>query len=350
MPAQALQYASMSDLIATGLRDLGEPNYTELTTDIQRFHVMHDQLMREKRIINSGYGIQWDIVVSDQGTARAVGAAAQDEVSIKDVAIQGTADWRKTTVSYAFEDAEIAMNRGKRQIVDLLKLRRDTAIISLVQLFESMFWGPPVALADNVTMHGINTWLVKNATAGFTGTVPSGYTTIGNVNPTTYPRWCNYAGPYTDVTQADLIRAVRLMLEKTDWQPPITGLPLTQTGDDWGLYTTLSVRQSAEEIATSSNDNLGSELAKYDGQVTIRRRPLNWIPILDRDSTNPFYSICWGDAKFYVFSDYFMKQTKIVNYPGQHTISAVFMDSIVQFVMKNRRRSGVLSTGTTYPA
>ena len=87
-----------------------------------------------------------------------------------------------------------------------------------------------------------------------------------------------------------------------------------------------------------------------DGRVTFRRMPIEWVPYLEADTTNPVYGIPWADFKTYVLSGWWMKETNVPVYPGQHTVSAHFMDCTYQWIMKNRRTAWVLATGTTYPA
>src|SRR5271154_1593102 len=196
MAAPTLTAVSDNDLVQTTLRDLGRLRFTDLSSNLQE-HTAINSLLHANRVqLESGYGIQFDVKVAQSGAAKNVGLFAQDEIAVVDTMIQGQADWRGTTTNYAFDGKEMSMNREPSRIVDLVKSRRLDGLISLAELMESNFWGPPVALTDNVTPWGINTWVVKNATEGFNGGVPSGYTVIGNINPTTYPAWNNYTYQY----------------------------------------------------------------------------------------------------------------------------------------------------------
>jgi hypothetical protein len=204
----ALTATQLSDLVASTIRDLDEPNLTEITSDLQEHTAMKRLLKKKQRTIQSGIGAQWDVMVNHSGGSENVGLGAQDNVEIVDTLVQAQADWRNTVTHWAMIGQEMSMNMGKRRIVDLMMVREKAAMISLAELMEANFWGPPVASTDDVTPWGINTWVVKNATEGFNGGAPSGYTSIG-LNPTTYPRWKNYSGNYTAVTKDDLIRKWR---------------------------------------------------------------------------------------------------------------------------------------------
>jgi hypothetical protein len=349
MAAPVLTPTGLNDLVQTTLRDLGKPKFTEIATDLQRHTAMKNLLRKNRVVLQSGVGVQWDVMVNHSASASNVGLGATDVVNIIDTMVQATADWRNTTANYAIIGQEIAMNREPARIVDLIKERRIACMISVAEIMESNFWGAPVALTDSVTPWGVNTWIVKNATEGFNGGVPSGYTTIG-LNPTTYPRWKNWTYQYTSVTRDDLIRHWRKAATFTDFEPPVDGIPTFNTGDVYGFYTNYGVIGPLEEALESQNENLGPDIASQDGKTIFRRVPVTWVPKLEADTTNPVYGINWGWFKTYILDGWWLKETHVPVYPGQHTISAHFLDSTYQWITKNRRCHFVLATGTTYPS
>ena len=345
----ALTATGLQDLVNTTLRDLGKPRFTEIATDLQEHTAMRNLLRKNRIELQSGYGVQWDVKVSQSGAAANVGLGASDNVNIVDTMVQATADWRNTTTNYAIIGQEISMNAEPSRIVDLIKSRRFDAMISFAEIMESNFWGPPVALTDNLTPWGVNTWIVKNATEGFNGGVPSGYTTIG-LNPTTYPRWQNWTYQYVSVSRDDLIRHWRKAATFTNFKPAIEGMPTFNTGDVYGFYTNYGVIGPLEEALESQNDNLGNDIASKDGMTMFRRVPVSWVPKLEADTTNPVYGLHWGWFKTIILKGWWLRETHVPIYPGQHTISAHFLDSTYQFILRNRRSCFILATGTTYPS
>jgi hypothetical protein len=349
MAAPVLTAASDNDLVQTTLRDLGRLRFTDISSRLQH-HTAMRSLLHENRVqLESGYGVQFDVMVGQTQAAQNVGLGATDNVVMRNVMIQGQADWRNTTSNYAIIGQELAMNREPSRIVDLIKTRRIAGLISLAELMETNFWGPPVPFGDNITPWGVNTWIVKASTEGFNGGVPAGYTVIGNINPTTYPAWNNWTYQYVNVSRDDLIRHWRKAATFTDFQPTVDGIPTFNTGDDYGFYANYSVIGPLEEALESQNDNLGPDIASQDGRVVMRRVPVMWIPFLEADTTNPVYGINWGVFKTYILKGWWLKETPVPIYPGQHTLSAYFIDSTYQWVCKDRRRNFVLATGTTYP-
>jgi hypothetical protein len=345
----ALVAPSDGDLVQTTLRDLGDLRFTEISTNLQRHTAMRNLLRKNRVVFQSGYGLQWDVMVNPTLAAANVGLGASDNVNIVDTMTQATCDWRNTTTNYAIIGQEMAMNRTPRRIVDLLKVRRIGALISLAELMERNFWGPPPAVSDVLTPWGINTWIVKNAVEGFNGGAPSGYTTIG-LNPTTYPNWNNWTYQYTAVSRDDLVAHWRKAATFTDWQPPVDGIPTFDTGDEYGFYTNYTVIQTLESILESQNDNLGTDIASQDGKTMMRRQPVNWVPYLEGDTTNPVYGVDWGVFKTGILEGWWLKETAVPIVPGQHTVAAQFVDSTYQWLLRDRRRCFVLATGTTYPS
>lgn len=345
----ALLATQVGDLVQTTLRELGRGRFTEISTTLQRHTAMRNLVRKNRIVIESGYGIQWDVMVNQSGAAANVGLSASDNINDVDLMTQATADWRNSTTNYAIERRVLDMNREPARIVDYVKTKRIGAMISMAELMERNFWGPPVAITDNVTPWGINTWVVKNATQGFNGGAPTGYTTIG-LNPTTYPNWQNWTDQYTQISADDFIRRARKAATFTDFQPPVDGIPTFNTGDDYGFYSNYGVIGPLEESLDARNDNLGPDIATNDGKVLFRRVPVVWIPILEQDSTNPFYGINWGLMKTYILQGWWLRETHVPIYPGQHTVEAHFMDCTYQWILKDRRRFFVIATGTTYPS
>lgn len=349
MPAPTLVATALVDLVATTQRELGKPKFTEIATDLQEHTAMKSLLKKNRIVIQAGYGIQWDVMVNHSGSAANIGLGATDNVNIVDTMVQAQADWRNSTANYAFIGQEISMNAEPARIVDLVKERRIACMISLAELMENNFWGPPVSATDLVTPWGVNMWIVKNATEGFNGGAPSGYTSIG-LNPTTYPRWKNWTAQYTNVTKDDLVRKWRKAATFTNFKPPVDGIPTFHTGDQPGYYTNYGVIGPLEEALEAQNENLGPDVASMDDKLIFRRVPVNWVPKLEADTTNPVYGINWGSFKTIVLTGWWLKETNVPVYPGQHTVSAHFLDCTYNWVAKNRRCHFVLATGTTYPS
>lgn len=336
-----IQADNLGDLVAATLKELGEMKFTEIATDLQNYVAMRNLLKKNRIVLDSGYGVQFDVMVTHSGAASFVGLGAVDNVNIGDTLIQGTAPWRHVTTNYAVIRQELAMNRTPRRIVDLLKVRRIDAMISLAVLMEDAFWSYP-ASTDTTTPYGVQYWIVTNATEGFNGGAQSGYTTVGGINPSTYTRWKNYTAQYVTVSKEDLIRKWRAAATKTKFMPPVDGIPSFNTGDQYGFFSNYDVIQALEEAVEAQNENLGNDLASKDGVTMFRRVPVTWVPKLDSDTTDPVYGINWGVFKTHVLRGEWLNETNIPVTPGQHTVASVHTDCTLNWICKDRRRNFVI--------
>lgn len=344
-----IQTENVLDFVSDTLRDLGKPKFTDISSNVQN-HVAVKNLMRKNRaIVESGAGIQFNVLVGQSNAARNVSLAESDQIALVDGMVQANTVWRFSQTSYMMIRQLVSMNREPSRIVDYVKQQRVMALISLAELMESNFWGAPSA-TDVKTPLGLPYWVTKNATKGFNGGTLTGYTTVAGLSPTTYPGWNNWTAPYTAVSRDDFIRQCRESATKILFKPPTDGVPSPNTGDDYGHYTNYSVIQPLEEAVESQNDSLGQDVASQDGRVLFRRVPVVWVPWLDRDTTNPMYMLNWGWLKTYILEGEWMRETMVPNTPGQHTVSSHFIDLCYNFVSKNRRCHAVVSNGTTYPS
>lgn len=347
-----LQATGIQDLIYTGLRELGELKFTDISAPLQKYYVMRRLLKKSKiDFYSAGYGIQWDIMVDDNGSAQFVGLYATDNVNVPNVMQQGTADWRHITWNWAMDRREITMNGAARRIVDLMQTRRIASFVSAIKKFETAFWRVP-ASTNTTDPYGAPYWVPKSATAnttnnGFNGLAPSGYTSVGGLSATTYPAWAAYAGPYTAVSVDDLIPKWEHMADHIAFEPPVENEPTFNTGDDYGWFTTYTVYQGIKQILKGQNEDLGMDLDPMDGKPVFRRGKVNWVPQLDADVDNPIYGLNFGEFKTAGLRGEWLKETIIPVRSDQHTVSTQHVDCSLQWVVRDRRRNGVLSTGTS---
>lgn len=346
-----IQAADIADLVTTTLNELGKMKFTDLMSDYQNTIALKRLINKKKMTFDSGPAVSFNVITDHNDSARFVGLGAVDVVDIPNVMTTGNVPWRHITWNWAIERREIAMNRSPSKIVDLTKTRRIASFGSAIIKFEYAFWRVP-DVTDEVVPYGIPYYVVKSNTAtttnnGFNGSVPSGYTTVAGLNPTTYPRWRNYAAQYTAVTKDDLIRKWRRLMHYTDFMPLVDDIPEYNTGDDYGHYSNYSVVATLEEILESQNDNLGSDVAPMDGKVMMRRVAVTPVKELDLDTTNPVYTLNWGELGTMGLRGEWMNETVIPIEAKQHTVSSTHTDCTYNLLCRNRRRQGVLATNTT---
>ena len=205
----SLTASDLGDLILTTQKNLGELKYTDLSHDLQ-YYVALSKLFQESSVtFESGPSIQWNLMTSNSGAAKQTSLFAVDSVNVGDVMATAEIPWRYTTTNYAIERREIAMNREPRRIVDLIKVRRNDAMISLTEHMEEQFWQMPTS-TSSLSMYGAQYWLSDNngaalvdsaddtqlgaPGAGFNGGLPANFADVAGIVPADVPRWQNFLG------------------------------------------------------------------------------------------------------------------------------------------------------------
>jgi hypothetical protein len=353
----AIQAANIADLMTFTLTKYKRNKFTDLMSGYQKT-IAFKRVYTKNKVADddNGTSITFNLVTDTNGSFRFVGLGFTAILAQNPAALQGTVPWRGWTYNFWADGAEGIMNSGSERIMDHLKVRYFQAVGDMVKGIEKALWRVP-ATTDDTSILGIPYYVVKSATAatyanadGFNGTVPSGYTTVAGINPTTYPRWSNYADAYTVISKDDLIRKARRMCEKTDFTPLVDDEPIYDTGMDEGHYMNYPTYAGLVEVAESQNDDLGPDVASMDGgKIMFRRAKLDWLPALEDDTTNPWYAIQWKDMYTARLRGYFDKQIEVRVNPQQPTVSSTHFVSRANLICTNRRSQGVLSTGTSMP-
>lgn len=335
------------DLVTLTQKDLGRMRWTDLGTDIQHFEVLPRMLRRDRISFETGEGLQKQVMVRYGDNARHVGLYATDQRNVVDLMKQISVPFRHTTASYSFDRREKAFQMGSGdmapKIVDLVKTRRAGMLGNVAELCEDTFWSKPVDSTDNVTPFGIKYWVVTNATTGFNGGNPSGFTAgAGNLSSTAQPRWKNYTGTYSAITKADLIKKWRTAVRKTRFMSPMDVPDYRKgRGQNFRHYVNEATLSSLEDVGEAQNENLGRDLASMDGTITFRRNPIVYVPKLDADTTNPIYSINWNVFGIFFLRGEYMREEKPEKSPNQHTVFNIDFDMSWNTECVDRRANSV---------
>ena len=352
----ALQGTDIADIVTTTLNNLGKMKFTDVMSDYQNTIFLKRMVKKGKMTFDSGPECQFNLITDTNGSARAVGLYYQAQVNPTNVMTTGKVPWRHVTWNWGIERREIAMNRTPNKIVDLVKTRRVAALGDATKFFEVKGWRVP-SVTDTDNFYGIPYWVVKSNTAtstnnGFNGSVPSGYTYVANIDPTTTAgtRWKNYATQYTNVSFDDLLVKMERASDWTDFMPLVDDIPDYNTGDDYAYYTTYAVTQQMKQLLRQQNDDLGNDLDAFNGKTLFRRAGITWCRQLEDDTTNPVYGINWGVFHVMGLRDEWMNETQIPVHSNQPTVSATHTDCSLNTYCTDRRRNFVLATNTTMPS
>lgn len=364
MPTTATDIA---DVLVASLNDLGRMKMTDAMSDYQNTIALKRIFRKKKATLDSGPEIQFNVIQDTNGSFRAVGLGYTTRPDIKNVLTKGKMPWRINTWHWAMEEHLIQMNAGSAKILDEVQSQRIAGLGDAIKGFERQLWRVPAA-TDNETPVGIPYFVVKSATDamssaeqlvnggknGFNGGAPAGYTTVANLNPSTdvNGRWKNYADIYTAVTEDDLIKRLRRAMYYTDFTPLVDEVPQNDPGDDMSILTNWAVTSQLEDYLRTQNENIGTDIAPYDGRALLRRKPLEPVIELDQDTTGPIYLIQWAALRAQGLKGFWMKEMpfKGSQNPNQPTMMFTQTECTWNLFCTNRRRQAVLATATTMPA
>lgn len=336
--------ASLADLVASTRPDPGKGRWTDLTTDLQEMVALPSLLRKNRAQFGSGSSIKTNVMKSLTGNARHTSLYAQDTVNVDDVLTSADVPWRHSTTAFAIDEREIAMNNDPEEVVNLLKVRRADAMIDKAKLIEEAFWNKPASSSDVTTPWGIFMPLVYNATVGFNGGNPSGFSDYAGIDRDSVARWKNFAGQYTNITKADLINKMRQAIRKTRFIPPVN-IPQYGSAFNFGIYVNYTVLSGIEDLAEQQNDRLGNDVASKDGMALFHRIPLMYVPQLDGNdvNTDPVIGINWSVFKIAFLKGYFMKESKPIMASNQHNVVQVHVDTSWNTLCRDPRKCFLLA-------
>lgn len=346
----ALQADNLADLVAGTLKELGRLRIQNIAQSIQDYELVPRWFKKGRLVIDDGYGIQRNLYNNVSGNARHVGIDSTDTSNIPNLIKQLSVPWRHAEAFWAVEyRTDVLMNNGASKIVDLIKLRRADAMLSLVEEIENKGWGDAPSTSNTIDPYSIKYWIVKNNTTGFNGGYPGSHTDVGGVNLTNSPRFKNYTAQYVANSKPDLVKKMRDMHAYTKFKSPAeVTLPEYRHGrvDNYRVYTNRTVISGFEDIGEGQNENLGRDIASMDGGgMAFRGHPLVWVPKLDEDTTNPVYYINQGKMCATVLKGNVFRESK-KEAPDMRNVVQHFFDLSYNFLTWDRRSHGVIATNT----
>lgn len=341
-----LQADSYADLIATTLRDLGRMKWVDLSADLQEFVVLGRIFNKQRVKFEDGYGTQWNIQTDDNGSAQQTGLYGTVTVDNVDTMRTASLPWRYTTAYYSYDEREMKMNRGASRIVELTKTKRHACMMSLAKHCEAQFFNKPADSTDTEDIYGMPMWNVKNnnATAGFIGGDPSGFTAgYGGIASTAVTRWQNWAGGYTNVSDVDAVTKMRKAATFTNFISPVPAVPGYNRPSSREVYCNYATLAAFETLAAQQNENLGNDIASKDGLAMFRRIPIRWVPYLEADTSNPIYGMDWSQIDICFLADEYLLESPPEKAPFQPRVREVHVDLSWNPRCRNRRSQWVLS-------
>jgi hypothetical protein len=336
-----LQEQDMRDLVTGTLRNYGPPRFKQIATELQSYEVMPKWFKRDKVMIQGGTGLKRTLMARTNRTAYHTGIAGEDVTSITDLFEQIDVPFRHAVASWSYITQQVLVNRGKELVVNVIKPKRTAAMIDMAEELEYKAWAAPTPDND-VDPYGIPWWIVKNATQGFNGGYPTGFSTMAGINLDTVPNFKNWTDTYVAISKQDLVKKLRRMLMYCGWKSPLRASDMLDDKAMYRFYCNFETELEVNDVATAQNDNLGPDVTNMDGQAMIKRFPLVAVPALNTHTDNPIYAVDHNCFYPFIRQGDFLRETGMIRDANRHNVWHHFIDLGYNYIMINRRTSGVL--------
>lgn len=309
-----IQDSALLDLLAITLKDLPFDGNYESTTEFQRFEAVSRWFKKDRVQSDGGTSYQRNIVLTENGTARHVSPYEKLDYTQIDSQTSINVRWSIIVGYWITERHELLRNRGKAKIIPYLKAKRNEGRKSYYTTLERRAWLTPNSATDYKNPFGLPYWIVKmTSTTKATLTAGSyrgwyGYNPVygdgttaadcGGLDASSastlagasmYRNWC---AAYPNATfDLGVIDEMRWAFLKMQFMPPeqLSDLAIGGKTNNFRIYTNDVTRIAYEKIANAQNDDLGSDLDSFGGNVSFRKIPITHIPPLDSDTSNPIY-------------------------------------------------------------
>lgn len=340
-----LQYGDVDDAVLLTQEKLVKRGaFTDLQSDLQD-HVAVRELWKKKKMkFDGGETWDWQAQTDHNHSFRTVGIFETDGTALTDTMVTGKVEPKHCNAHYIYDQREPAFQRGGTKIVDLVKSRYVAMMVSFYEGLEAILWSKPTDSSDTRTPFGVAYWVVANATEGFNGGNPSGFTAgRGGISTGDVARWANWAAQYVEISKQDLVRKMRKAHRNTKFRSPVSHSEPTVGSMSNGIYTNDDVIGLVEEELEKQNMNLGNDLNSKGGKTLFKGTPLTWAPYLDADSTDPVYMLDWNWLTIGILSGWENQLTKPYMVPDKHLVRRVDLDVTLQMICTNLRRQAIIA-------
>jgi len=313
-------------------------------------------MMKKGRVkkVKSGLGVGQMLMVDYGGESNFITDMTEDNVQVRDHLEKIRVDFCLQNDSCTYFKSELQDNAGPELIANIIEPRKRAMMMRMITTMESKFFDDPES-GNNLVPWGLKYWIVKNATTGFNGGIPAGFSDIAGITMAQAPAFKNYTGSYAALTEDDMTLLIKKCIRRTNFRSPISNKNIS--GDTYmgnkNIITNETVCEAAEKLATYQNQNIGNDIAaktagggafKYDanGEVVVKRLPIINAWELDSDTSNPIYGLDLSQFYCLVKSGDDWARTPFTKAPKQHRAYVSHTDHRYQWFCKNRKALWVI--------
>lgn len=354
-----LHTSDIEDMLTTNYSSLKKNEIIDISQELTEYIVM-PYLMKVQggvQMVRGGVGLEKTLMIRHGGRSKFIGIYDVDSVNVIDLLKRMKVDFRLLTDGIAHDMDEIEDNRGEERINNVFRPRRRAMYLRAAETMEEVFFDTPDA-SDDLTPWGLKYWIVKNATAGFNGGYPSGFTRIGNINLSEVDNFKNYTNSYTSISIDDLILKMKRAHRKTKFKAPRkdAGFKGDAMPRKRVYLTNEAVLEGVETLAADQNENLGNDMAPKvagagkwglrsdgDGNVLFKSNPFVYAELLDNDSSNPVYGLDMSTLNMLIKKGTNMSLGDFRQAPNQSRVFKAVLHHRYQSICTNRRNNFVIA-------
>lgn len=337
--------SDIQDFMATTLDDFGPPSFRQCAQRLQHYEIFTRWMREDKVVSESGDEISRRLMLKHRTGNKHKSRFARDTYQFSDVLSTLRVPFVTMSDCWTFNYGELIRNRGKSLLTNIIEPRRTDVLLGFADDMEQKGWGAPSGPDDVLVPFGVSYWVVKNATQGFNGGYPSGFTNLAGINLTNFPNFKNYTDAYSDVSEDDLCFKMNQAKQLTFFvSPPGAGGEGDVTRDNYRVYCNNGTKLRLNKLARARNESYGLDLAYGEGGAVMHAgNPIVYVPQLDLDTSDPVYMLNHEVFAPYVEADNFLRESPVKEVPGFHDQYAVFLDHGYNYVNLDRRRETVIA-------
>ena len=335
---------SAIDLAKLSMNAMPQSNITRLFTQ-RKYAVLEGLLVTPSGKIDTDggeYGIEQRLEVADNRIARGNRLYGTSTYQQTDVVRVKITPWIIDEVTWSFDSRELARNKGKARIYNIMDTKKQSSLRDLVERLEAQLLGTPTTLSDDISHSGLLFWARGLNTGkvspegGYNGIfAPLGDGTLtshlsrGNLscdaNDPTNTRLRGWAASYDGYFGPLLIRQIRQAIEQSSWETPsfIPGVlgPDKRPMSQFRVYWPEAIGHAYADAVNAGPDDRGGNASPFYGDLKLGPAATVKTPALNSVANSPIIGIDHSNTKLKCISGQWFAESESVNDGDQPTVA-----------------------------
>ena len=248
--------------------------WQDISLPLQEYQFASRLFDKAKKAEMGGDQCKWKLETDYADNFQVVELYHRDSSDRKDVLTEGHMPWSMTTANYHYDLDEAVFKRGLPEIVDYISLREKGLMKSFFAGMENLMFGdgPTGPLQRPMPPATLLHWITANATEGFNGAEPTGWSShgVGGISTTSYPAWKNRTFSYAVVDHDHFVKPIVRALDLCDFKPMPVGMNdiVPQSRFNWEILTTYSRVELLRDLYTWAYQRSTHEYSSIQQNLT----------------------------------------------------------------------------------